>query len=76
MTTVIKKQVLLKDYTQELNTATRGEDGTSMVTQNYSHVPGYTELEFGQKLRDAMDMVDLYVTYDAPRKGTAKIETG
>ena len=31
VTTVIKKQVLLKDYTQELNTATRGEDGTSMV---------------------------------------------
>ena len=36
VTTVIKKQVLLKDYTQELNiTPTRGEDGTSMVIQNY-----------------------------------------
>ena len=45
-----------------------------MVISKYSTIAlSYTELEFGQKLRDAMDMVDLYVTYDAPRKGTAKI---
>ena len=36
----------------------------------------YTELEFGQKLRDAMDMVDLYVTYDAPAKVQQRLKLG
>lgn len=63
-------------YTGIKHHATRGEDGTSMVIlKTTPNAPGYTELEFGQKLRDAMDMVDLYVTYDAPgERKPAKIE--
>ena len=46
-----------------------------VILKTTPNAPGYTELEFGQKLRDAMDMVDLYVTYDAPgERKPAKIE--
>ena len=40
--------------------ATRGEDGTSLVILKATpNAAGYTELQFGQKLRDAMELVDL-----------------
>ncbi len=55
--------------------ATGGEDGTSMVIlKTTPNAPGYTELEFGEKLRKAMESIDLYSKYSAPGEGTAKIE--
>ena len=63
-------------YTGIKHHATRGEDGTSMVIlKTTPNAPGYTELEFGDKLRQAMDNVDLYLQYDAPgERKPAKIE--
>lgn len=56
--------------------ATGGEDGTSMVIlKTTPNAPGYTELEFGDKLRKAMDNIDLYLKYEAPgQRKPAKIE--
>lgn len=56
--------------------ATGGEDGTSMVIlKTTPNAPGYTELEFGEKLRQAMESIDLYMKYDAPgERKPAKIE--
>ena len=57
----------MKDYTTELNTATSGEDGTSMVIlKTTPNAPGYTELQFGEPLKQAMEGIDPTVKYDAP----------
>lgn len=56
--------------------ATRGDDETTMViVKTTPNAAGYTELRFGQELRDAMENVDLDIEYDAPgQRKPAKIE--
>ena len=56
--------------------ATSGEDGTSMVIlKTTPNAPGYTELQFGEPLKQAMEGIDLYLKYDAPgERKPAKIE--
>jgi hypothetical protein len=56
--------------------ATRGEDETSMVIlKTTPNAPGYSQLQFGQPLRDAMENIDLEVKYSAPGgRQPAKIE--
>jgi len=56
--------------------ATRGEEGTSMVIlKTTPNAAGYSELRFGQALRDAMEQVDLDVEVDAPEDSNqAKLE--
>lgn len=56
--------------------ATRGDDQATMVIlKTTPNAAGYSELQFGQALRDAMENVDLDMTYDAPgQRKPAKIE--
>lgn len=56
--------------------ATSGEDGTSMVIlKTTPNAPGYTELQFGEPLKQAMEGIDLYLRYEAPgERKPAKIE--
>lgn len=56
--------------------ATRGNDQTTMVIlKTTPNAAGYSELQFGQPLRDAMENIDLDIEYDAPgQRKPAKIE--
>ena len=56
--------------------AMSGEEGTNMVIlKTTPNAPGYTELQFGEPLRQAMEGIDLYLKYEAPgQRKPAKIE--
>ena len=46
-----------------------------VIVKTTPNAAGYTELRFGQELRDAMENVDLDIEYDAPgQRKPAKIE--
>lgn len=54
--------------------ATRGDDGVTLVMlKKTPTAPGFTELQFGQPLRDAMESTDLQVEYSTPGQGSAVI---
>lgn len=56
--------------------ATKSDDKTSMVIlKTTPNVPGFSSLQFGSALRDAMNDINMYVTYEAPgQRKPAKIE--
>ena len=55
--------------------ATRGDDGVTLVMlKKTPNAPGFTELQFGQPLRDAMENTDLQVEYTTPGQGSAIID--
>ena len=55
--------------------ATRGEDASLVILKTTPNAAGFTELKFGQQLRDALENIDLEIDYDAPgERKPAKIE--
>jgi len=55
--------------------ATRGQDGITMVIlKKTPNAPGFTELQFGKVLQDAMENTDLSVEYSTPGQGSAIVD--
>ena len=55
--------------------ATRGDDSVTMVIlKKTPNAPGFTELQFGKALQDAMENTNLTVDYKTPGQGSAIID--
>jgi hypothetical protein len=55
--------------------ATRGDDSVTMVVlKKTPNAPGFTELQFGKALQDAMENTNLTVDYKTPGQGSAIID--
>lgn len=75
-TTNIEARFIERLYNGIRHHATLGQDDTSMIILKVTHTKaGYTELKFGQALRDALDHIDIDIEYSAPGNlKPAKIE--